>query len=188
MEGMSIDFPIEHHDLETRKKSRIIPIAVGIFVFVLLVLVIAQWAVDSSGGSAKVFSPSVELTDGSGVVYDIQQLEGTPAVVNFFASWCTPCRKEMKEIEEISAVWGERVVFIGINSQETNIDEAKKLVEETGVTYTILYGGDSKLLEEVGAVGMPFTLFVSPDTSIAGRYLTALDSEDLDQYLEKHFG
>ena len=94
----------------------------------------------------------------------------------------------MKEIEEISAVWGERVVFIGINSQETNIDEAKKLVEETGVTYTILYGGDSKLLEEVGAVGMPFTLFVNPDTSIAGRYLTALDSEDLDQYLEKPFG
>ena len=160
----------------------------GLFVFVLLVLVITQWAVDSSDGSAKVFSPSVELTDGSGGVYDIQQLEGTPAVVNFFASWCTPCRKEMKEIEEISAVWGERVVFIGINSQETNIDEAKKLVEETGVTYTILYGGDSKLLEEVGAVGMPFTLFVNPDTSIAGRYLTALDSEDLDQYLEKHFG
>ena len=49
MEGMSIDFPIEHHDLEKRKKSRIIPIAVGLFVFVLLVLVIAQWAVDSSG-------------------------------------------------------------------------------------------------------------------------------------------
>ena len=35
---------------------------------------------------------------------------------------------------------------------------------------------------------MPFTLFVNPDTSIAGRYLTALDSEELDQYLEKHFG
>ena len=188
MEGMSIDFPTEHHDLEAPKKSRIIPIAVGLFIFVLLVLVISQWAMDSSGGNEKVFSPSVELTDDRGVIYDIEQLQGTPVVVNFFASWCTPCRKEMKEIEEISAVWGERVVFIGINSQETNIDEAKKLVEDTGVTYTILYGGDSKLLEEVGAVGMPFTLFVNPDTSIAGRYLTALDSEELDQYLEKHFG
>ena len=51
----------------------------------------------------------------------------------------------MSEIEEISKTWGDRVVFIGINSQETNIDEAKKLVDETGVTYTILYGGDGTL-------------------------------------------
>ena len=162
----------------------------GIVIILSGVFSLSALAHDPKGESFSLSGKitSVELTDGSGVVYDIQQLEGTPSVVNFFASWCTPCRKEMKEIEEISAVWGERVVFIGINSQETNIDEAKKLVEDTGVTYTILYGGDSKLLEEVGAVGMPFTLFVIPDASIAGRYLTALDSEDLDQYLEKHFG
>ena len=188
MEGMTIDFPVEHDDLEPPKKSRVIPMAVGLFILVLLVLVITEWAVDSSEGTSKVFSPSVELTDSEGIAYDFDLLQGTPAVVNFFASWCTPCRKEMSEIEEISKTWGDSVVFIGINSQETNIDEAKKLVDETGVTYTILYGGDGNLLEEVGAVGMPFTLFINPDASIAGRYLTALSRNELNQYLEKYFG
>ena len=75
MEGMTIDFPAEHDDLEPPKKSRVIPMAVGLFILVLLVLVITEWAVDSSGGTSKVFSPSVELTDGEGIAYDFDLLQ-----------------------------------------------------------------------------------------------------------------
>jgi len=188
MEDMTIDFPVENEVSDSSKKKRIISIALGLFLIILLLLVVIEWAIDSQGSGSGTFSPESELLDSDGVVFDFSELEGNPVVVNFFASWCTPCRREMRAIEEISASWKDRVVFIGINSQETDIEEAKKLVKETGVTYTILYGGDGELLEEVGAVGMPFTLFVNTDTSIAGKYLTDLNKDELNQYLEKFFG
>lgn len=188
MEDMTIDFPIENEGSESGRKKRIIFIAVGFFLFIFLLLVVIEWAIDSQSSGSGTFSPKSELKDSNGVIFDFSELEGSPVVVNFFASWCTPCRREMRAIEEISSSWKDRVVFIGINSRETDIKEAKKLVKETGVTYTILYGGDGELLEEVGAVGMPFTLFVNTDTSIAGKYLSDLDKDELNQYLEKYFG
>ena len=187
IEDMTIDFPLENEVSEPGQKKRIISIALGLFLFILLLLVVIEWAIDSQSGGSGTFSPKSELVDSNGVIFDLTELEGSPVVVNFFASWCTPCRREMRAIEEISASWKDRVVFIGINSQETDIEEAKKLVKETGVTYTILFGGDGELLEEVGAVGIPFTLFVNPDTSIAGKYLSDLDKDELNQYLEKFF-
>ncbi|MCH1512102.1 MAG: TlpA disulfide reductase family protein [Acidimicrobiales bacterium] len=186
---MTIELPSEI-EIEVPKggaEKRVIPILVGTFILVLLVIFIIEWAIDSQNGLSETFSPKTELFDMNGDLFNFSELEETPLVINFFASWCAPCQREMRAIEEISGLWDNRVTFIGINSQETDIEQAKNLVKETGASYTILFGGDGDLLEEVGAVGLPFTLFVNPDRSIVGRYLTDLDKDELANYLEKFF-
>jgi len=169
MESMTIELPSEIEIPKDGTKKRVVPVLVGTFILVLLLIFVIEWAIDSQNGLSGTFSPSTELVDMDGDLFNFSELEGTPLVINFFASW------------------DKRVAFIGINSQETDVEQAKNLVEETGASYTILFGGDGDLLEEVGAVGLPFTLFVNPDRSIAGRYLSDLDKDELVNYLEKFF-
>ncbi len=187
MKSMTIELPSEIEIPTDGTKKRVVPVLVGTFILVLLVIFVIEWAIDSQNGLSGTFSPSTELVDMDGDLFNFSELEGTPLVINFFASWCAPCQREMRAIEEISGLWDKRVTFIGINSQETDVEQAKNLVKETGASYTILFGGDGDLLEEVGAVGLPFTLFVNPDRSIAGRYLSDLDKDELVNYLEKFF-
>jgi thiol-disulfide isomerase/thioredoxin len=187
MGSMTIELPSEIEVTKDGMKKRVVPVLVGAFILVLFVIFVVEWVIDSQDGLSKTFSPRTELIDMNGDLFDFSELEGTPLVINFFASWCAPCQREMRAIEEISGLWDERVTFIGVNSQETDVEQAKNLIEETGASYTILFGGDGNLLEEVGAVGLPFTLFVNPDRSIAGRYLTDLNKDELVNYLEKFF-
>ena len=79
------------------------------------------------------------------------------------------------------------VTFVGINSGETDINRAKELINQTGASYIILYGDDGTLLQNVGAVGLPFTVFVNSAGEIVGTHLTAMSSDDVYAKLNKYF-
>ena len=126
-----------------------------------------------------------ELTESDGKLFDNKSLEGKPLVINLFASWCDPCKREITEIErihnrsykpELASQYLDdlNVTFVGINSGETDINRAKDLINQTGASYIVLYGDDGTLLQDVGAVGLPFTVFVNSDGEIVGTHLTAM--------------
>ena len=79
------------------------------------------------------------------------------------------------------------VTFVGINSGETDINRAKDLIDQTGASYIILYGDDGTLLQNVGAVGLPFTIFINSEGKIVGTHLTAMSSDDVYTQLNKYF-
>jgi len=140
-----------------------------------------------------------KLRESGGSKFETSFLSGKNLVINFFASWCDPCKREIIEIQKIHArdyrtaeasfYLDERsVLFVGINSGETDEVRAQQLISETGASYLILYGDDGTLLEEVGAVGLPFTVFVNSDGVIVGKYLKAMTADDVYNRLEKYFG
>ena len=145
-----------------------------------------------------ILSLPTELTDSDGQLFDSKSLKGKPLVINFFASWCDPCKREITEIEkihnrsykpELASQYLDdlNVTFVGINSGETDINRAKDLINQTGASYIILYGDDGTLLQDVGAVGLPFTVFVNSDGEILGTHLTAMSSDDVYARLNEYF-
>ena len=106
-------------------------------------------------------APSFELAllDGSGVLSD-EDLRGKPVVINFWASWCIPCREEAPLLERTwRAYRDEGVIFLGVNIKDADSD-AKKFVEEFDITYPQVRDLDQSLTRDFGVKGLPETFFV----------------------------
>jgi cytochrome c biogenesis protein CcmG, thiol:disulfide interchange protein DsbE len=89
----------------------------------------------------------------------IASLRGYPVVVNVWASWCGPCRFEFPTLQQLSARYGKRVAFFGVNSQDSD-NAARTFLEEAPVPYPSYTDPDQAIAREVGAgLGLPDTAF-----------------------------
>ncbi len=102
-----------------------------------------------------------QLLPGGSDAFDqrIAALRGYPAVVNVWASWCGPCRFEFPTLQKLSATYGKRVAFLGVNSQDSD-DAAKTFLEEAPVPYPSYTDGGQEIADSIGAGrGLPDTAF-----------------------------
>jgi cytochrome c biogenesis protein CcmG/thiol:disulfide interchange protein DsbE len=115
---------------------------------------------------------------------DLDRLRGRVVVVNFWASWCVPCREEMPALEAVSrgyAEAGKPVTVIGVDSSDVR-SEAANFLEEVGVTYPTVYdqqGLRGGVAASWTVTGLPQTWFVAKDGSRAGRIGGRLTVDDL---------
>ena len=112
---------------------------------------------------------------------------GQPLVVNFFASWCPPCVREMPEFQAVFERLGGRVAFLGL-SQDRAPEDALALVESTGVAYETGWDPDLEVYEATGSVAMPTTAFVSPTGELLDVFAGVLDAEALSERIERFLG
>ncbi len=89
----------------------------------------------------------------------IAALRGYPVVVNVWASWCGPCRFEFPTLQRLSARYGKRVAFLGVDSQDSD-DAAATFLSEEPVPYPSYTDPDKKIAKSLGAdLGLPDTAF-----------------------------
>lgn len=111
---------------------------------------------------------------------DLQELQGTPVVLNFWASWCIPCRDEAPVLERGWRDLGPRgVIFIGLNMQDLT-EDALKFVDEFGVTYPTIREPTSDVADIFGATGIPETYFIDAQGRVVGHAIGALDQSQLE--------
>lgn len=108
-------------------------------------------------------------------------------VVNFFASWCVPCLTELPDFEKVHGETEGRVTFIGVNHEDAR-EDGRRVVRQTGVTFTTLRDPSGLLLREVGGLAMPSTAFVSADGELLDVHSGALTAADLRSRIEELFG
>ena len=96
----------------------------------------------------------------------IAALRGYPAVVNVWASWCGPCRFEFPVLQKLSARYGKRVAFLGVNSEDSD-DGASTFLEEAPVPYPSYTDPDKKIADSLDAtIGYPDTAFYDREGNV----------------------
>ena len=147
---------------------------------------VALLAVFSGGGTAEADSVT-ELVfinqDGStGTLADFQ---GEPLVVNFFASWCAPCRAELPDLEAVHVAGGGEVQFVGVNH---DIDQSSwlSLINEVGLTYPTVFQPEQEIWETLNLFGMPATVFMSADGEVVYTFSGVLNQEVLKELIAEH--
>lgn len=111
---------------------------------------------------------------------------GCPLIVNFFASWCVPCVTEMPDFERFWNTHGSQVAVLGLAAND-RLEDAIATVADRGVTYpTGLDEGE--LFIDFGGLGMPTTVFISPEGEILETHSGLLTLDDITTRAEEHFG
>lgn len=168
-------------------------LAVGVVVslFGLLVWKVAKGtdsAVTESlsrGGMPTAPAFALERLDREGELR-LASLRGKAVVLNFWASWCAPCRDETPLLEEGWRRWQEKgVVFVGVNVKDFRGD-ARSFMRRFGVTYPNVYDGKGSTIGRYGVTGYPETYFVDARGRVVYRIAgPVLEADDLDEGVER---
>ncbi len=118
---------------------------------------------------------------------ELADYRGGPVVLNFWASWCMPCRREMPALQATHEELGDAVTFIGMNHQDDR-DAAMDLLAEVGVTYSSGFDPEGKVAAGYGLFGMPTTVFISPDGAVVAQHTGELSAAELEQAIDEHLG
>jgi thiol-disulfide isomerase/thioredoxin len=115
----------------------------------------------TEGSASKGGLPDVELAClGGGRPVRLSELTGEPTVINLWASWCEPCRKELPLLARADRELGDRVRFLGVDVADAAPEAALRLADLSGITYPQLADPDSRARGGLRVSGLPQTVFV----------------------------
>ena len=112
---------------------------------------------------------------------------GRPVVINFWASWCVPCRTEMPALEAAHLALADQVAFIGIDHQDDHTS-AVEFIAFTGVTYESGFDPEGRVAAAYGLYGLPTTVLISPDGIVVAEVTGAVTEERLLALVHQHLG
>lgn len=130
-------------------------------------------------------APDFELETLSGEVMSLSSLEGKNVLLNFWASWCPPCKAEMPDMQKFYENNKDDIVVVGINltTSEPSIDEVKKFVDDYGLTFPVLL--DKK--DQVGGkmyqvLSIPTSYFIDSEGIIRNKFVGAMSYETMEKF------
>jgi thiol-disulfide isomerase/thioredoxin len=136
--------------------------------------------------------PNVELKDIKGNIVNLSEItnDGKPFVINFWATWCAPCKRELNTISELYTDWqndtGVKIYAISIDDQRT-VDKVKPYVNASGWEYEVLLDTNGDLKRALGVNNVPFTFLVDGKGNIVWKHnnYNPGDEEELYKQIEK---
>jgi len=142
---------------------------------------------ETAGDGEREKAPDFMVEDANGNKARLSDMRGSPVVVNFWASWCPPCRSEMPAFNKVFLESGETVQFMMINAVgargETKEAGAKYIAEE-GFSFPVYYDVEQDAMAEYGIRSLPTSIFVDAEGYIAGVVEGSIDEATLKRGIE----
>jgi cytochrome c biogenesis protein CcmG/thiol:disulfide interchange protein DsbE len=114
----------------------------------------------------------------------LSSLKGKVVVVNFWASWCEPCKSEAPRFQSAHKRYGDRVAFVGVDTADYSAD-AGRFLDRYGVTYPNVRDPDRSVLGKYGGLPIPRTFVISPRWQVTGYIFGEARAEELDSAIQK---
>lgn len=123
------------------------------------------------------------LDDLSGNEVKISRLKGKPLVLNFWATWCPPCKEEMPLLEHYSKLYANEITIIGVDYAEDQ-QTVQQFVEEQTITFPVLLDQAGIVSEMYFVRNYPMTFFIDADGILRAQHLGQLTDEVMKRYLD----
>jgi peroxiredoxin len=125
-------------------------------------------------------APSFSLTGMDGKIYDLKKLRGKPVILNFWASWCGPCKDEAPSFVKLNKQYGDRLQIIAVNLTATDsVQSAREFAQNYGFTFPVVFDTDGQVGAKYEIRPIPSTMFIDSDGIITDGVLGALAWDDL---------
>ena len=135
---------------------------------------------DGADAAGAESAPMLDAVTLAGDSVTLSDLRGEVALVNVWATWCVPCRKEAPELEALHQTYadsGLHVVGVTVDNRGAE-SQIREFVDRHGMTYDIWWDPDGRAIDAFGAAGVPLTVLVDRDGTVAWRHLGAFTADD----------
>lgn len=169
---------------KSRRNSGLITLA---FALVLALLALLAWGLKKAqaGPVDSGLAPDFSLTGFDGRKVTLSQLRGQVVIINFWASWCPPCREEAAYLEQTWRKYKDQgVVFIGVDYVDTK-KEALAYIQEFDITYINGPDLETVISDAYNIQGVPETFYVSKSGELRGVHIGPLKAPELDKKIDE---
>ena len=135
----------------------------------------------------KTLAPDFTLHSLDGSTAKLSDFRGKPVVLNFWASWCGPCRMEMPDFQEKFDQYGEEVNFLIVNMTDgvrETVEKASAHIEKEGFTFPVYYDVDQEAAYLYGVMSLPTTYFLDAEGYLVAQGQGALDADTLQRGID----
>lgn len=132
-------------------------------------------------------APDFTVYTADGTEVKLSDFAGKPVVLNFWASWCGPCKSEMPAFEAAYQAHGDRLQFLMVNlttGYET-LDTATAFLTESGYTFPVYFDTTGQGSAAYEVYSIPATYFIDADGNIVASHVGAMDAQTLQTYLDQ---
>ncbi len=148
---------------------------------VVLLVVVAVFPSSCTRGTSKTTASHFTLQDLDGKTVTLSQFKGKPVLLDFWATWCPPCRAAIPGLENLHKSYaGKGLVVLGISMDQGGWDYVKSFASEYGITYTILKGTND-VFESYQVRTIPTVVLVNKEGEIVKRYLGFGGDDELEK-------
>ena len=132
-------------------------------------------------------APDFELMTIDGGRVKLSELRGSPVLINFWATWCGPCKEEMPLIVE-QYNWnkgrGLRVLAIDSVANDANMEDIRSFVARYNMAFDVLYDEDDRVSTDWAIMGLPSSIFIKSDGTVARIQVGQMTADELKDYLK----
>ena len=132
-------------------------------------------------------APDFALTDLDGNTVRLSELRGQPVFINFWATWCPPCREEMPEIQKVYEEKGKKVKFLAIDlsGTEKSTESVRRFLSSNGYTFPVLLDQDGSVAQRYLVRAIPTSFFIDAQGVVSYKHTGPMTRAAMEQVIRK---